>query len=147
MGKDDKNALCRQIVETVGDAVIFADRDGIIRLWNRAAEGIFGYTEEEVIGQSLNLIIPERQRELHWKGYGKVMLDGVTKYGSETLSVPAVTKDGERISIEFTINLLRDGDGKVLGPVAVVRDVTARWVREKEMRLRLAFLEAGQTTL
>ena len=147
MNEKDKNTLCRQIVETVGDAVIFADRDGIIRLWNRAAEGIFGYTEEEAIGQSLNLIIPERQRELHWKGYGKVMLDGVTKYGSETLSVPAVTKDGERISIEFTINLLRDGDGKVLGPVAVVRDVTARWVREKEMRLRLAFLEAGQTTL
>jgi PAS domain S-box-containing protein len=75
------------------------------------------------------------------------MLDGVTKYGTETLSVPAVTKDGERISIEFTINLLRDGEGKVLGPVAVIRDVTARWIREKEMRLRLAFLESGQTTL
>ena len=147
MGKDDRNTLCRQIVEGVGDAVIFADRDGIIRLWNRAAEGIFGYTEKEAIGQSLDLVIPERQRELHWKGYGKAMLDGVTKYGSETLSVPAVTKDGERISIEFTINLLRDGDGKVLGPVAVVRDVTAKWVREKEMRLRLAFLEAGETTL
>ena len=145
MNEDDKNTLCRRIVETVGDAVIFADRDGIIRFWNRAAEGIFGYTEEETIGQSLDLIIPERQRELHWKGYGKAMLDGVTKYGSETLSVPAVTKDGERISIEFTINLLRDGDGKVLGPVAVVRDVTARWIREKELRQRLAFLEAGQT--
>jgi len=147
MNENDKNTLCRQIVETVGDAIIFADRDGIIRLWNRAAEGIFGFTEKEAIGESLNLIIPERQRELHWKGYGKAMLDGVTKYGSETLSVPAVTKDGERISIEFTINLLRDGNGKVLGPVAVVRDVTARWVREKQMRLRLAFLEAGQTTL
>ena len=147
MGENDKNALYRQIVETAGDAVIFADRDGIIRLWNRAAEGIFGYTEEEAVGQSLDLIIPERQRELHWKGYGRVMLDGVTKYGSDTLAVPAVTKDGERISIEFTINLLRDGDGKVLGPVAVVRDVTARWVREKELRQRLAFLEAGQTTL
>jgi PAS domain S-box-containing protein len=147
MNENDKDTLCRRIVETVGDAVIFADRDGIIRLWNQAAEGIFGYTEEEVIGQSLDLIIPERQRELHWKGYGKAMLNGVTKYGSETLSVPAVTKDGERISIEFTINLLRDGDGKVLGPVAVVRDVTARWIREKELRQRLAFLEAGQTTL
>ena len=147
MNENDKNTLCRQIVETVGDAVIFADRDGIIRLWNRAAEGIFGYTEKEAIGQSLDLIIPERQRELHWKGYGKAMLNGITKYGSETLSVPAVTKDGERISIEFTINLLRDGDGKVLGPVAVVRDVTARWIREKELRQRLAFLEAGQTTL
>lgn len=147
MKESDKNALCRQIVETAGDAVIFADRDGIIRLWNRAAEGIFGYTEAEAVGQSLDLIIPEPQREPHWTGYGKVMLDGVTKYGTETLSVPAVTKDGERISIEFTINLLRDGEGKVLGPVAVIRDVTARWIREKEMRLRLAFLESGQTTL
>jgi len=147
MNEDDRNRLCRRIVETAGDAVIFSDRDGIIRLWNRAAEGIFGYTAEEAVGRSLDLIIPERQREPHWKGYGKVMLDGVTKYGSEPLAVPAVTKDGERISIEFTINLLRDGEGKVLGPVAVVRDVTARWFREKEMRQRLAFLEAGQTTL
>ncbi len=147
MNEDDKNRLCRQIVDTAGDAVIFADRDGIIRLWNQGAEGIFGYTEEEAVGESLDLIIPERQREPHWKGYGKVMFDGITKYGSEPLSVPAVTKDGERISIEFTINLLRNGDGKVVGPVAVVRDVTARWIREKELRRRLAFLEAGQTTL
>ena len=144
MNENDTNTLCRQIVETVGDAVIFTDRDGIIRLWNRAAEGIFGYTEEEAVGQSLDLIIPERQREMHWKGYRRAMLSGVTKYGSETLAVPAVTKDGERISIEFTINLLRDADGKVLGPVAVVRDVTARWMREKELRRKLAFLEAGQ---
>lgn len=145
MEGNDKDTLCRQIVETVGDAVIFADRDGVIRLWNRAAEGIFGYSEDEAIGQSLDLIIPERQREPHWRGYGLAMLNGVTKYGSETLSVPAVTKDGERISIEFTINLLRGADGKVLGPVAVVRDVTARWLREKELRRRLAFLTAGQT--
>ena len=132
MNKIDKDTLCRQIVEAAGDAVIFADRYGIIRLWNRAAEGIFGYTEAEAVGQSLNLIIPEKQREAHWKGYGKVMLDGVTKFGSDTLAVPAVTKDG---------------DGKVPGPVAVVRDVTARWMREKELRQRLAFLEAGQTAL
>lgn len=145
MNENDKNTLCRQIFDTVGDAVIFSDRDGIIRLWNRAAEGIFGYTEKEAIGQSLDLIIPERQREMHWKGYRRAMLSGVSKYGSETLSVPAVTKDGERISIEFTINLLRDAEGKVLGPVAVVRDVTARWMREKELRRKLAFLEAGQT--
>jgi PAS domain S-box-containing protein len=75
------------------------------------------------------------------------MLDGATKYGNETLSVPSVRKDGERISIEFTIALIRGADGKVLGPVAVVRDVTARWSREKAMRQRIAFLEAGQTAL
>src|SRR5512139_1853598 len=110
MNESDRSALCRRIVETVGDAVIFADRDGIIRLWNRAAEGIFGYAEEEAIGQSLDLIIPERQREAHWKGYGKAVLDDGTKYGSDTLSGPAVTKDGEGSTIEFTINLVRDGN-------------------------------------
>lgn len=147
MGGNDRNTLYRQIVETAGDAMIFADRDGMIRLWNRAAERIFGYTKSEAVGQSLDLIIPEPQRRPHWNGYGKAILEGETKYGSETLSVPAVTKTGERISIEFTISLLRDGSGKVLGPVAVVRDVTARWLREKELRQRLAFLEAGQTAL
>ena len=145
MNEHERNALCRQIVEGAGDAVIFADRDGVIRLWNRAAEGIFGYKEEEAIGQSLDLIIPERHREAHWKGYGAVMRNGATKYGTETLAVPAVTKDGERISVEFTVNLIRDGNGKVIGPVAVIRDVTARWSREKELRRRLAFLTAGQT--
>ena len=146
MDEIDRNTLCQRIVESAGDAVIFADREGIIRLWNRATEGIFGYTEEEALGQSLDLIIPEPQRELNWKGYGKAMLNGVTKYASETLSVPAVTKDGERISIEFTINLLRDGDGKVLRPVAVVRDVTAKWYRETLMRQKIASREDRLTT-
>ena len=145
MTEEEKNRLCRQIVELAGDAVIFADRDGVIRLWNRAAEGIFGYSEPEAVGQSLDLIIPERQREAHWKGYRNVMLNGVTKYGTDTLAVPAVTKDGERISIEFTITLIRDADGKIAGPAAVVRDVTARWHRERSMRDRIAFLEAGQS--
>lgn len=145
MKEDEKDRLCRQVVEMVGDGVIFADRDGIIRLWNRGAEGIFGYTEEEALGQSLDLIVPERQREAHWKGYGTAMLDGATKYGNETLSVPAIRKDGERISIEFTITLVHGPDGKVLGPAAVVRDVTARWHRERTLRQRIAFLEAGET--
>lgn len=147
MTEEEKDRLFRRIVETTGDAVIFADRDGIVRFWNPAAEAIFGYTEGEAVGQSLDLILPERQREAHWKGYGRAMLDGSTKYGSETLAVPAVRKDGERISIEFTITLVRDPDGKVLGPAAVVRDVTARWEREKRMRQRIEQLEAGFTTL
>ncbi|MBI5906341.1 MAG: PAS domain S-box protein [Deltaproteobacteria bacterium] len=147
MTEEEKSRLCRQIVEGTGDGVIFSDRDGVIRMWNGGAEGIFGYTEAEAVGQSLDLIIPERQREAHWKGYAGAMRNGATKYGNETLSVPAVRKDGERISIEFTIALVRGADGKVIGPVAVVRDVTARWSREKAMHQRIAFLEAGQTAL
>src|SRR5262249_61441311 len=104
--------LCRQIVEGTQEAIVFADRDGMIRLWNAGAEAMFGYLTEEAIGQSLDLIIPERQRGRHWEGYRKVMATGVTRYGTELLAVPAVRKDGTRISLEFTIVLLRDDMGQ-----------------------------------
>lgn len=135
--------LCQQIVDHVQDAVIFADRDGLIRLWNAGAESMFGYTAAEAIGQSLDLIIPERQRERHWEGYRRVMATGVTKYaGDQMLAVPGVRKDGTRISLEFRIVLVRDESGAILGVGAVMRDVTARWQRERELRERLAALEA-----
>ena len=124
--------------------MVFSDRDGIVRLWNRAAEGIFGYTEAEAVGQPLDRFLPRRQHEAHRKGPGEPMLDGATEYGSETLTVPAATRDGERISIEFTIHPLLDADRRMLGQAAVIRDVTARWNRERSLREKLAFLEAGR---
>jgi len=146
MKDEEKDRLCRGIVDGIGDAVIFSDHEGTIRFWNGGAEKIFGYSEQEAVGKSLDLIIPEKQREAHWKGYGRAMREGTTKYGNETLAVPAVRKDGNRISIEFTIALLTGPDGKVLGPAAVVRDVTERWEREKFLRQRIAYLETRQTT-
>jgi PAS domain S-box-containing protein len=135
--------LCQQIVDHVQDAVIFADRDGVIRLWNAGAEAMFGYTAAEALGRSLDLIIPERQRERHWEGYRRVMATGVTKYtGDQMLAVPGVRKDGSRISLEFRIVPVRDATGAMLGIGAVMRDVTARWQRERELRERLAALEA-----
>jgi len=118
--------LCRQIVEGTQEAIIFADRDGTIRLWNAGAEAMFGYSTEEAIGQSLDLIVPERQRGRHWEGYHKVMATGITRYGKELLAVPAVRKDGTRISLEFTIVLLRDDAGQPMGTAALMRDMTAR---------------------
>lgn len=134
--------LCQSIVESTQMAVIFADREGIIRLWNSGAEAMFGYRVEEAVGQKLDLIVPERHRPRHWEGYHKVMATGTTKYGREMLAVPAVTKDGKRISIEFSIALLRAPTGEILGAVAIVLDVTARWQKQKEMNERLAALEA-----
>lgn len=134
--------LFRRIVEEIPEAVIFADRQGAVRLWNRGAETMFGYSADEALGQSLDLIIPERFRARHWDGYRQVMATGVTSYGERLLAVPAMRKDGQRISIEFSIALLNNERGEVTGAAAIVRDVTARWQSERELRGRLAALEA-----
>jgi PAS domain S-box-containing protein len=135
--------LHRRIVEGSPDAILHADRDGVIRLWNAGAEAIFGYGADEALGKSLDLIIPERLRGRHWDGWNQVMRSGVTRYGrGELLAVPASHKDGRTLSIEFSIQLLRGEGGDVQGSVAVIRDVTARWQRERELRARLKELEA-----
>ena len=134
--------LCRKIVENSPMAILFADREGKIRLWNAGAETVFGYTAQEALGQSLDLIVPERQRARHWEGWVKVMATGVTKYGRDPLAVPAVRKDGARISIEFNVVLVRTDSGELAGVAAMVQDVTARWQKQKEMNARLAALEA-----
>ena len=133
--------LSRQIVDKAADAIIFADEQGIIRLWNAGAEAIFGYPAEEALGQSLDLIVPEKLRKRHWEGYRKVMATAKTKYGKETLAVPAITKDDNRISIEFTIVLVTNDSGKPLGTAAIIRDVTERFLKQKELKKRLAELE------
>ena len=138
----DLDRLCRDIVEHTSLAIVFGDREGIIRLWNAGAEAMFGYTAAEAVGQSMDLIVPEKHRAKHWEGYDRVMQSGVTKYGRELLAVPALTKDGRRISIEFNVALLRDEAGQVIGAAATINDVTARWEREKAVRARLAELEA-----
>ncbi len=133
--------LCRQIVEESQDAIIFADSDGVIQLWNSGAETIFGFEAGEVVGRSLDLIIPESLRQRHWTGYRRVMATGQTRYGRELLAVPAIRKDGSRISIEFTIVMVRNPAAEVAGTAAIIRDVTARWQKDKVIRERLAALE------
>jgi PAS domain S-box-containing protein len=134
--------LYRRIVEDSPLAILFADKEGAIRLWNTGAEAMFGYSAEEALGQSLDLIVPERQRARHWEGWTRVMASGVTKYGREPLAVPAMKKDGTRISIEFHILLLRSQGGELLGAAAMIQDVTLRWQQQKEMKARLVALEA-----
>jgi PAS domain S-box-containing protein len=130
-----------QFVLAAGDAIIAADTGGSIILWNPAAERIFGYTESEALGQSLNLIIPERFRQRHWDGYRQVMETGQTRYGTEVLRVPAMHKDGRTISIAFTVALLYAPDTKARVIAAIIRDETTRWNEERALRQRLAELE------
>ena len=138
----DPDWLCRRIVEESPMAVLYGDREGRIRFWNAAAESIFGYKADEVLGQSMDVIIPERQRPRHWEGWDRVMATGVTRYGHDVLAVPAQKKDGTRISVEFYILLLRAPTGEILGAAAILQDVTARWQQQKELKARLAALEA-----
>jgi PAS domain S-box-containing protein len=130
------------MVEENPIAMIFADREGVIRLWNSGAEVMFGYQAEEVLGQTMDFLIPERHRARHWEGYRRTMETGITKYGRQILAVPALAKGGKRISIEFNVALLRAPTGEVLGAAAMIQDVTARWERDKALRERLTAAEA-----
>lgn len=134
--------LYQQIGESSSDAFVYADREGNIGLWNAGATVMFGYSAAEAMGQSLDIIIPENLRARHWEGYRKVMATGVSRYAVELLATPAIRKDGSRISTEFSMSMVFDATGQVLGVGAIIRDVTGRWQKEKALRERLARLEA-----
>jgi PAS domain S-box-containing protein len=134
-------SLYRTLVEGCPDAIIVADGEGVIRFWNAGAEATFGHSAAGVIGKSLDVIIPEQLRKRHWAGYDAVMASGATKYGTDILRVPALHRDGRRLSIEFRVTLLRNDQGAVVGIAAFLRDVTAAWKEQQELRKRLVALE------
>jgi PAS domain S-box-containing protein len=131
-----------QLVNEAPDAMLVSDREGIIRFWNSGAEQMFGHSAAEAVGQSLDLIIPENLRARHWEGYWRVMASGETKYKTGLLSSPGIRKDGTRISLEFSMVLLHDESGAMQGCASVMRDVTQRWQKEKELKERLSACEA-----
>jgi len=138
----DLDRFAIALLTSMPDAVVYSDAEGLIQFWNKGAETIFGYTADEAVGQSLDIITPENLRKRHWDGYEKTMQTGVTRYGAgDLLAVPAIRKDGSRLSTEFTIVPFKDDAGKMLGIAAVMRDVTKRF---EEMRaLRKAAAAAG----
>ena len=126
-----------------GNAIVAADQDGLIRFWNPGAARIFGFPEVEAVGQSLDIIIPERLRERHWAGYREMMRSGQSRYsGGDMLSVPALHKSGSRLSVEFTLSAMKNSGGGVTALVAVMRDVTARFDELKRLRQRVAALDS-----
>jgi PAS domain S-box-containing protein len=134
---DFKGKLADALLHSMSDAIIASDSDGRITFWNPGAERIFGFSRTEAIGHSLDLIIPERLRARHWVGYAQVMRSGESRYGhGDLLAVPALRKDGTRLSIEFTIVPLKDEAGAMTGMAAILRDVTARFEEMRALRQR-----------
>jgi PAS domain S-box-containing protein len=135
-----------RVVADMPDAVVYADAEGTIRVWNRGAVRIFGFTEAEALGQSLDIIIPANLRERHWQGYRETMRTGRSRYADgQLLSVPAIRKDGARISVEFTIVPFTDETGRMIGIAAILRDATARFEEMRALRKELAALSAGRS--
>ena len=121
------------------EAIVAADRDGVIRFWNAGAERIFGFTSAQAVGRSLDLIIPERLRARHWAGWRQVMATGQSRYGAaDVLAVPGVRQDGTPVSVEFMLQPVRDAAGQVLGLAATIRDVTERFTELRELRRQVA---------
>lgn len=146
-GGEIKQDWLQTLVMQAPDAIIAADSGGVIHLWNRGAERIFGIPADRAVGQSLDLIIPENQRQRHWAGWAEVMRTGASRYGEKLLRVPAIRGDGSRFSAEFSIVMLNDGTGRITGVAAILRDVSDQWEREKRLKMQLdSFLEKKRTT-
>jgi PAS domain S-box-containing protein len=120
-----------RIVADVADALIYADKDGVIRAWNAQAEAVFGFSTAEALGQRLDLIIPERFRAAHWTGFNRAMERGHTTHGAEVRTTRSKHKDGRKLYVDMTFSVVKSADGRVLGSAAMARDVTERYLAEK----------------
>lgn len=147
MSDHDSSALSHALIEHLADAVIFADREGVIRVWNAGAEAVFGYGADEVVGRRLDLLIPERLRSAHWAGFDAAIDSGRMKHGRDSMTTRSIHKDGSDLYVDLSFALVKDSAGEVLGAVAVARDITSRFRAEKEARRRLAELEAQVESL
>ena len=121
---DSNLEVFRLVVDQAPDAIIFADRQGMIQIWNKTAADLFGFPADEVIGLSLDIIIPEHLRHAHWEGFGRAVASGHTKHGRSALKTRATPKDGRRLYVTLAFSVVNDRDGKVIGAMAAAREFT-----------------------
>lgn len=143
MSAEMQDAVYRRIVEQTTDAVIFADREGLIRIWNRGAEAVFGFPAAEALGQSLDIIIPEELRKRHWEGYNRAIEAGRTRLGSRVLVTRGLHRDGSRLYVDLSFAVIVDDEGRAEGALAIGRNVTERYLADRALRKRVAELEGG----
>ena len=139
IGNSDISGL---LVDQAPDAIIFSDLSGTIRVWNAAAERIFGFVADRAIGASLDIIIPESFQEAHWRGFDRAIAESLTKYVGQALPTRALRADGTEFYVELSFAIILDDEGKALGSVAHARDIDERYSKERSNRKRLKELEA-----
>ena len=133
--------LSKAIVDQAHDAIIFADPTGIIRVWNNGAERIFGHKATDVIGGSLDVIIPERLVQGHNNGFNHAMATNQMKYVDKVLVTRSMHKDGRKLYVELSFGMVHDPEGNILGALAIARDITERYAGEAAQRVRMTELE------
>lgn len=133
--------LAQLLVEQSPDAIVFADTAGAIRVWNAAAERVFGFAGRDALGKNLDIIVPERFREAHWRGFERALAEGVTKYVGRSLPTRSMRSDGTQIYVELSFAIILDANGVALGALAHARDITERFEKERTERKRLQELE------
>lgn len=137
-------ALAASLLEQAPDATIFSGSDGVITVWNEAAERVFGHKAADAVGKDLNIIIPQQYQDAHWTGYDRAMADGETKYKGQALTTRALRADGETIYVDLAFSMIHDASGATIGAMATARDVTERFNRDREMRRELRELKAAK---
>lgn len=143
MNPVSSHELALLLVSQSPDAVVFADAEGIIRVWNTAAQRVFGFSEAQALGENLDIIIPERFREAHWRGFERALVDRASKYEGQALATRSARSDGTQIYVELSFAIVLDLAGEALGALAQARDITARYEREQANRKRIQQLEAA----
>ncbi len=127
---ENPHELANWLVEQSPDATIYSDKQGDIRVWNAAAEKMFGFSAEQALGQNLDLIIPERLRRMHWRGFDAAIAAGVTKHSGKPMATKALRADGSEFYTEMGFALIFNDQGEVVGTVAQARDITERYEKK-----------------
>lgn len=134
-------ALYQWMVEQCPDGIIYSDAQGKVAYWNAAAEKIFGFTAEQAMGQSLDIIIPEKLREPHWRGFYAAMEAGTTKHKGKALPTRGLKADGSVIYVELSFAVIVDDQGKAIGALSQARDIDESYRKAKADKARLKELE------
>ncbi len=138
MNSDVAHTSYRDVLECMSEALIFADPEGIIRIWNQGAEAVFGHAAADALGRSLDLIIPEPLRKAHWDGFYQAIRRGATLHGRRSIVTRALHQSGRQLYVDMSFAIVKDQAGAITGSMAVARDATERHLEQKSLRQQLA---------